>query len=82
MKAIPGSWSRNRIPVPSSRSSASGDHRLVAVGAAGEVLVSADNGFTFTQPTSSGSAHSARLPRTGDTLPLGGLKGIVSHCRA
>ncbi|MCP5192149.1 MAG: glycosyl hydrolase [Pseudomonadales bacterium] len=53
------------------------DHRLVAVGAAGEVLVSADNGFTFT-PTDVErfGPLSSVAEGPGDTLLLGGLKGI------
>jgi photosystem II stability/assembly factor-like uncharacterized protein len=53
------------------------DGRLVAVGAAGEVLLSSDNGFTFgIVPTEYVGPLSSVAEGPGDTLLLGGLKGI------
>lgn len=53
------------------------DGRLVAVGAAGEVLLSIDNGFTFTLlPIGQLGPLSSVAEGPGDTLLLAGLKGI------
>lgn len=53
------------------------DHRLVAVGAAGEVLVSTDNGDTFTAAAVERFGPLSSVAEgPGDTLLLGGLKGI------
>ena len=53
------------------------DDRLVAVGAAGEVLVSIDNGFTYNLvPVGQVGPLSSVAEGPGNTLLLAGLKGI------
>ncbi len=53
------------------------DERLVAVGAAGEVLVSTDNGFTYALvPVGQVGPLSSVAEGPGNTLLLAGLKGI------
>ncbi len=55
------------------------DNRLVAVGAAGEVLVSTDNGFSYTlAPVEHRLGQLSSVAEgPGDTLLLAGLKGIT-----